>query len=80
MQAGSAGSVTLRIDGNALHVVSTQLNSGWTAGTPQEDGPQVTIEFKKGENRKVEFTAVLKGGKIKVTAEEHSDQGMEGGV
>jgi len=51
-------------------VVSIQLNPGWNAGTPQENGPQVQIEFKRGSN-KIEFTAVLQGSQIKVTT--HDD-------
>jgi hypothetical protein len=72
VQAGSAGSVTLRIVGNTLHVVSMQLNTGWTAGTPQESESQVQIQFKKGDH-KIQLTAMLQGGQINVTAEEHSD-------
>jgi len=70
VSAGDAGTVTLRIAGNTLRVVSMQLNPGWSAGTPQEDGPQVQIEFKSGDH-KVEFKAVLQAGQIKVTA--HDD-------
>lgn len=74
--AGEAGTVTLRVVGNALEIVSVQPNSGWTVTKQQESGSEAEVDFKQGE-RKVQFKATLHDGEVTVSVEEEGSE--EGG-
>jgi hypothetical protein len=62
---GAAGTVTLRISGNTLLLVSVATNPGWSVTETEAEPTSVHVHFKNGGSE-VEFQATLSGGEIVV--------------
>jgi hypothetical protein len=64
--AGPAGSVIVAFDGSTLAAQPIPA-AGWTAYSELLSGPDVKIEYRSDDQRKVEWRAEVEGGVLRVT-------------
>ena len=66
--ASTAGSVTVRRDGNTLVIEDVSPAAGWTVEIEDASGREVEVDFRRG-NQRVKFDAEIEDGGIRVRVE-----------
>jgi hypothetical protein len=67
--AADAGAVTVRNDGDTLHVVDVTSTAGWTSRTERASGSEVEVKFLN-EGRRVDFAAEFEHGGVRIKVRE----------
>lgn len=62
----SSGSVTIMRTGTTLDVTSVTNATGWTSVTTADNAVQVQVEFRGPSGARVNYTAELEGGTVRV--------------
>ena len=74
IEVDDAGSVLLRRSGNALTIVSTHPNAGWTVEVEVGTGREVEGDFRNG-GRRVQFNFELEDGVVRIRIESEGSTG-----